>query len=98
MKLLDYVPEDVKRDPLVKELAGYSCKTRMHVVRLLAPRLESESHTKDIDFSSAGISTRWEGGYADTITPEGVLALARWSPTSSHNNLIDGGATCVSSK
>jgi NTE family protein len=67
MKLLDYVPQNVKGDPLVKELAGYSCKTRMHVVRLLAPRLERESHTKDIDFSAAGISTRWEGGYADTM-------------------------------
>jgi NTE family protein len=67
MKLLDYVPEGVKRDPLVKELAGYSCKTRMHVVRLLAPRLERESHTKDIDFSPAGISKRWEGGYTDTM-------------------------------
>src|SRR6516162_4372681 len=67
MKLLDYVPEDVKGDPLVKELAGYSCKTRMHVVRLLAPRLERESHTKDIDFSPAGIRKRWETGYADTL-------------------------------
>ena len=67
MKVLDYVPADVKRDPLVKELAEYSCKTRMHVVRLLAPRLEREGHTKDIDFSPAGISKRWEGGYADTM-------------------------------
>src|SRR6516165_5034583 len=75
MKLLDYVPEEVKRDPLVKELAGYSCKTRMHVVRLLAPRLKRESHTKDIDFSPAGISERWEGGYADTVR---ALAQQRW--------------------
>jgi NTE family protein len=58
-QLLDYVPEEVKSDPLVKELAGYSCKTRMHVVRLLAPRLDNESHTKNIDFSPAGICKRW---------------------------------------
>jgi NTE family protein len=57
----------VKSDPLVSELAGYSCKTRMHVVRLLAPRLDNENHTKDIDFSPAGISSRWERGYADTM-------------------------------
>jgi NTE family protein len=75
MKLLDYVPEEVRSDPLVKELAGYSCKTRMHVVRLLAPRLESESHTKDIDFSPAGIRQRWETGYADTMR---ALAEQRW--------------------
>ena len=39
----------------------------MHVVRLLAPRLDNENHTKDIDFSPTGIRLRWEAGYADTI-------------------------------
>ena len=47
----------------------------MHVVRLLAPRLERESHTKDIDFSSAGIFKRWETGYTDTLR---ALAQQRW--------------------
>jgi NTE family protein len=65
-ELLKYVPDEAKKDPMVKELAGYSCKTRMHVVRLLAPRLDNEAHTKDIDFSPAGIRLRWEAGYADT--------------------------------
>ncbi len=65
-ELLEYVPDAVRSDPAVKELAGYSCRTRMHVIRLLAPRLDNESHTKDIDFSPAGICARWEGGYADT--------------------------------
>ena len=32
----------------------------------LAPRLDNESHTKDIDFTPAGIRARWEAGYADT--------------------------------
>ena len=64
--LLEYVPEKEKQDPLLKELAQYKCDTRMHVVRLLAPRLDNESHTKDIDFSPAGIRTRWETGYTDT--------------------------------
>jgi hypothetical protein len=36
-------------------------------VRLLAPRLDNESYTKDIDFSPAGIRKRWETGYADTL-------------------------------
>ena len=40
----------------VRELAGYGCLTRMHVVRLLAPRLDNEDHTKDVDFSPSGIS------------------------------------------
>jgi NTE family protein len=64
--LLEYVPEKARSDPLVQELAGYRCETRMHVVRLLAPRLENESHIKDIDFSPDGISMRWDAGYTDT--------------------------------
>jgi hypothetical protein len=44
-----------------------------------------------------GWFTRIERGLYE-LTPEGALALARWSPTSSRNNLIGGDATCVSSK
>jgi NTE family protein len=33
---------------------------------LLAPRIENETHTKDIDFSAAGIGARRETGYAAT--------------------------------
>jgi NTE family protein len=47
----------------------------MHVVRLLAPRLDSENHTKDIDFSPSGIRLRWEAGYADTAR---ALERAAW--------------------
>jgi NTE family protein len=65
-KLMEYVPDKEKQDPLYRELAQYHCDTRMHVVRLLAPRLDNENHTKDIDFSPAGIRARWEAGYADT--------------------------------
>ena len=46
-------------------MAHYGCLTRMHVVRLLAPRLDGEDHTKDIDFSRLGIRKRWEAGLAD---------------------------------
>ena len=38
----------------------------MHVVRLLAPRLDNEDHTKDVDFSPSGIRQRWEAGYDNT--------------------------------
>ena len=67
-QLLQYVPEEEKNDPLLQELAGYRCDTRMHVVRLLSPRLDNESHTKDVDFSPAGIRQRWEAGYTDTMS------------------------------
>jgi NTE family protein len=48
----------------------------MHVVQLLAPRLDNENHTKDIDFSPAGIRLRWEAGYADTRR---ALQRAPWN-------------------
>jgi len=39
----------------------------MHVVRLLAPALQYEDHSKDIDFSPDGIRQRREAGYRDTM-------------------------------
>ena len=65
-ELLGHIPENVRNSEAVRELAGYGCLTRMHVVRLLAPRLDNEDHTKDVDFSPSGIRQRWEAGYAST--------------------------------
>jgi NTE family protein len=75
-ELVKRMPEEQREDPMVQDLAEYGCRTQMHVVRLLAPRLDNENHTKDIDFSPAGIRLRWEAGYADT---ERVLRRAAWS-------------------
>jgi NTE family protein len=66
-ELVKLIPEPARSDPMVKDLAGYGCLTRMHIVRLLAPRLDNENHTKDVDFSATGIRLRWEAGRADTI-------------------------------
>jgi NTE family protein len=44
-------------------------------VRLLAPQLDHETHTKDIDFSPSGIMRRWDAGYAHTWS---VLKRAPW--------------------
>ena len=65
-ELVKFIPEEKRNHPVVKDLAEYGCRTQMHVVQLLAPRLDNENHTKDIDFSPAGIRQRWEAGYADT--------------------------------
>jgi NTE family protein len=62
-ELAKRVPTDRANDPLVNELASYGCGTTMHLVRLLAPRLGNEDHTKDIDFSAAGIQSRWQAGH-----------------------------------
>ncbi|WP_084572964.1 patatin-like phospholipase family protein [Methylocapsa aurea] len=69
------LPERERDTNLVREMAGYGCLTRIHVVRLVAPPLEGEDHTKDIDFSRAGIRCRWAAGYEDTRR---VLADAPW--------------------
>jgi NTE family protein len=65
-QLATRLPESERNDPAVRELTSYGCPTRMHVVRLLAPQLEHETHTKDIDFSSRGIMQRWDAGYTHT--------------------------------
>jgi NTE family protein len=75
-ELVRHLPQAERKTRAVRELAAYGCLTRMHVVRLLAPPLDGEDHTKDIDFSPSSIRERWEAGYADTSR---VLELAPWS-------------------
>ncbi|CCE04668.1 conserved hypothetical protein [Bradyrhizobium sp. STM 3843] len=70
------LPEAERNDPAVRELISYGCQTRMHVVRLLAPQLARERHTKDIDFTARGISLRWDAGYAHT---KSVLERMPWT-------------------
>jgi NTE family protein len=69
------IPEAERNSAAVRELAGYGCSTRMHVVRLLAPQLDRENHTKDIDFSPARIRQRWNAGYVHT---KAVLDRSPW--------------------
>jgi NTE family protein len=59
------LPASRQNDAKVKELAAWGCGTTMHVAHLLAPRIDGEDHTKDIDFTSAGIQSRRSAGYAD---------------------------------
>jgi NTE family protein len=65
-ELAKFVPADHRNTAAVRRLAAYGCPTHMHVVRLLAPRLDNENHTKDVDFSPRRVKLRWEAGYADT--------------------------------
>jgi NTE family protein len=61
------IPVAKRVDPKVRELASWGCGTTMHVVHLVAPRVDGEDHTKDIDFTPTGIRTRRQAGYADTL-------------------------------
>ena len=74
-ELEKHVPAGKRSDPEVRELASYGCGATMHVLRLLAPRLEGESQIKDIDFTVAGVQARWQTGYADTLA---MIERAPW--------------------
>jgi NTE family protein len=62
-ELANRLPPELRADPVVQDMAEYGCGTLMHLVRLLSPRLDGEDHTKDIDFTRAGIEGRWKAGY-----------------------------------
>lgn len=74
-ELARLVPPELRETEAVRNFAAHGCLTRMHVVRLLAPSLAGEDHTKDIDFSPAGIEARWAAGYADA---QRVVRAAPW--------------------
>jgi NTE family protein len=74
-QLLDYIPEGLRDSEAVRALADYGCLTRMHVVRLLASRLNNEDYTKDVDFTPVGIRKRWAAGYAHARR---AIELAPW--------------------
>ena len=56
------LPPGVRARAEVKELQGWGCGTVMHVMPLCVPAIEGEDHTKDIDFTPAGIQARWTAG------------------------------------
>ncbi len=78
-KLVECIPEELRDSEAVRALADYGCLTRMHVVSLLAPRLDNEDHTKDVDFTPAGIRKRWAAGYANARR---AIELAPWRTNS----------------
>ena len=70
------LPAQARDSAVARDLIEYGCSTQMHVVRLLAPRLETEDQTKDVDFSPSGIRDRWAAGYA---TARRAIECAPWS-------------------
>jgi NTE family protein len=74
-ELASHLPKDIRANERVRKLASYGCVTRMHVVRLVSPAVDGEDHTKDIDFSRAGIRERWSSGLTDTRR---ILAQRPW--------------------
>lgn len=56
------LPPAVRAKPEAKALLGWGCGTVMHLLPMQAPALRGEDHTKDIDFTPAGIRARWKAG------------------------------------
>lgn len=76
------LPDDVKNDPDIRELADQGCETTMHIVELIYPAKGWETSFNDADFSRTTIEERWRCGYED-----GSLVLQRspWKdPVPSH--------------
>jgi NTE family protein len=74
-ELAKHVPARDRESAAVRDLASWGCGTTMHVARLVAPKLEGEDHTKDIDFTAGGIRDRWRAGHADAHR---MLSAAPW--------------------
>jgi NTE family protein len=66
-ELSERLPEGQCADPKVSEMIAYGCHTSIHIVTLLAPRLEGDDYMKDIDFSESKVSARWNAGYAAAL-------------------------------
>jgi NTE family protein len=65
--LVRMMPENLRNTPEVRDMAGYGCGTFMHIVRINANPERNDDLLREIDFSSQGITERWQAGYADTV-------------------------------
>lgn len=74
-ELAEMVPPERRGGDAYQEMVNWGCLTRMHVVRLLAPSLDHEDQTKDVDFSASGIRRRWRAGYEQA---QQALERAPW--------------------
>jgi uncharacterized protein DUF599 len=61
-------------------MACYGCRTTMHLVRLLAPRLDSEDHTKDIDPRRRHLHTVAGGLRRHTASTQAEAVATRFDP------------------
>lgn len=87
---------DAKEDGDIAHSIGLGCRSVYHLVRLQAPRLDHENHTKDIDFAPSRIEARWSAGNDDMLR---ALAARVWeTPVGPEEGVVlhdfAGGAQC----
>jgi len=75
-ELTRHLSDEERESAECKQLAAWGCNTVMHVLKLNAPPLDGEDHTKDIDFTSTGIRLRRDAGYKQT---KAVLSCHPWT-------------------
>jgi NTE family protein len=63
--LLEKLPEDLQKDPLVADLREVSTENTVTVVHLIYRSKNYESSSKDYDFSHVGMVEHWEAGVRD---------------------------------
>ncbi|HSI61259.1 MAG TPA: patatin-like phospholipase family protein [Ideonella sp.] len=86
-ELSQQLPAGKRADAHCQELASWGCGTTMHVAHLVAPRLDGEDQTKDIDFTAAGVRARREAGHADTLR---MIERSPWrAPTDPIEGVIE---------
>jgi NTE family protein len=61
-ELVKRLPQAERETAAVKEMAGYGCGTTIHVLQMNAPRMNDGNLMKEMDFTTAGIDTRWAAG------------------------------------
>ncbi|HEY3049870.1 MAG TPA: patatin-like phospholipase family protein [Polaromonas sp.] len=59
------LPAAARARPEIQKMVHYGCGTVMHLVNLVVPRLPGEDYSKDMDFSSSSIQSRWNAGIED---------------------------------
>ncbi len=84
LELAKAMPQAQRESAEIKALTSWGCKTRMHIVRLVASSIPGEDQMKDIDFAPAHIQARRHAGYADT---RHMLELAPWTQ---ENDPVEG--------
>jgi NTE family protein len=74
-ELFNHLPQAERDRADIQELAAWGCGTTMRLIKLAAPRLDSDDHLKDIDFTPAGIAARCQSGYNDAMR---AIAARPW--------------------
>ena len=73
--LYGHMPESLRNDPEIRELASWGCTTTMSIIHMIYRGTDAESAAEDYEFSRASIRDHWDAGRRDA---EQALAKQQW--------------------